>query len=582
MHGCFANSRRLTDMRRLHQQLILLPVLLLLASSVLAEVRVALVIGNNAYQNVPRLEKAVSDARAVGDMLQKIGFKTSVLLDANQRKMNSAVNRFVEDVGGGGIGVIFFAGHGVQINNQNFLLPVDFEDPKNESDVADQAISLQGVQDKLALTRAKFALLVIDACRDNPLPRKAGRTLGVGRGLAQASSAEGQMVVFSAGANQQALDRLNDADRNPNGVFTREFLPWISKPGTSVREAMLQVRSAVRQRARSVNHEQFPAVYDQAEGEFYLVSPPAPRTISPDQAELLFWQSMRESTLTEDFADYLKRYPDGHYASLAQRKLQALKQVEANPAAPAKPEVQAKPEPTPKPGKPAKVTGKPALKPENLAKANPPPEASKLPSPPDVQAAATPPALATTTTAWEYEVIEKYGGNVVGRYRVELGADAAGARQERISINSGAKTLARRLGAGNGLEMQVFRLPNDTNYWITDFSPYLVAADLKPGVAVPVSLPMADMTPCIGEAEAAGEETVKTRAGEFQATRVRVQCRFQKTPQQSNLSTLFLDAWYVPQVGRVVRIDKRVPPANPDDLGEERESYQLKRGPLSM
>lgn len=560
---------------------LILPLVLLLAIPATAETRVALVIGNNAYQHVPKLEKAVSDARAVGVMLQKIGFKTSVLLDANQRKMNSAVNRFVDDVGGGGIGVIFFAGHGVQINNQNFLLPVDFEDPQNESDVADQGISLQGVQDKLALQRAKFALLVIDACRDNPLPRKAGRTLGIGSGLAQASSAEGQMVVFSAGANQQALDRLSDADRNPNGVFTREFLPWISKPGTSVREAILQVRSAVRQRARSVNHEQFPAVYDQAEGEFYLVSPPAPRTISPDQAELLFWQSMRESTLSDDFADYLKRYPDGHYASLAQRKLQALKQAEAKPAAPARPEPQVKLEQPPKPEKPAKVAGKPVLKPVNVAKANPTPEAGKAPPPPVVQAAVAPPVHATTT-AWEYEVIEKYGGNVVGRYRVDLETDSAGARQERISINSGAKTLTRTLGAGTGLEMQVFRLPNDTNYWITDFSPYLVASNLKPGVAVPVSLPMADMTLCTGEAEAAGEETVKTRAGEFQATRVRVQCRFQKNPQQSNLSTLFLDAWYAPQVGRVVRIDKRVPPASPDDLGEERESYQLKRGPLTL
>lgn len=568
-------------MRRFLKQLILLPVLFLFANTAMAEARVALVIGNNAYQHVPRLEKAVSDARAVGDMLQKIGFKTTVLLEANQRSMNSAVNRFVEDAGGGGIGVVFFAGHGVQVNNQNFLLPVDFEAPRNEADIADQSISLQGIQDKLAEARAKFTLLVIDACRDNPLPRKAGRSLGSTRGLAQASSAEGQMVVFSAGANQQALDKLSEKDRNPNGVFTREFLPWLGKPGTSVREAMLQVRSAVRQRARSVNHEQFPAVYDQAEGEFYFVSPPAPQTLAPDQAELLFWQSMRESTLTEDFADYLKRYPEGHYASLAQRKLHALKQAEAKPVVPAKLEVQAKPTPTPKPEKPAKVAGKPDSKPMNLANANPAPVPSKLPSPPAIQAAATPPALATTT-AWEYEVIEKYGGNVVGRYRVELDSDAAGARQERISINSGVKTLTRTLGLGNGLEMQVFRLPNDTNYWITDFAPYLVAADLKPGVAVPVSLPMADMTPCNGEAEATGEETVKTRAGEFQATRVRVQCRFQKNPQQSNLSTLFLDAWYAPQVGRVLRIDKRVPPASPDDLGEERESYQLKRGPLSM
>lgn len=558
--------------------------LLLLAIPATAETRVALVIGNNAYQHVPKLEKAVSDARAVSETLQKIGFKTSVLLDGNQRKMNSAVNRFVDDVGGGGVGVIFFAGHGVQINNQNFLLPVDFEDPQNESDVADQGVSLQGIQDKLALVRAKFALLVIDACRDNPLPRKAGRTLGIGSGLAQASSAEGQMVVFSAGANQQALDKLSDNDRSPNGVFTREFLPWIGKPGTSVREAMLQVRSAVRQRARSVNHDQFPAVYDQAEGEFYFVSPPAPRTISPDQAELLFWQSIQASTLSEDFADYLKRYPDGLYASLAQRKLQTIRQARSEPSVPEKP-LATKPVLTEKPA--TKLAAKPAAKPGEKPVIVDKASISQTPSKPPVSALPASPvsAVAAATmpvTAWEYEVIEKYGNNVVGRYRVELGNDGAGARQERISINSGAKTLMRTLGTGNNLEMQVFRLPNDTNYWITDFSPYLIAADLKTGEAVQVSLSMADMTRCNGEVEVAGEETVKTKAGEFQTTRVRLQCRFQKNPQQSSLSTLFLDAWYSPQVGRVVRIDKRVPPASPDDLGEERESYQLKRGPLTL
>jgi uncharacterized caspase-like protein len=195
------------------------------------EQRFALAIGINDYREVGRLEKAVNDSRAVGHALEQAGFRVVVLTNARRAEMNRAINQFVLNLSGGGQGVFFFAGHGVQINNHNYLLPVDVQAPQVEVDVADQAISLQGIQDKLAEVRARFALLVIDACRDNPLPQKAGRTLGGTRGLAQASSAEGQMVVFSAGANQRALDKLSPQDNNPNGVFTREFLPWIGKPG---------------------------------------------------------------------------------------------------------------------------------------------------------------------------------------------------------------------------------------------------------------------------------------------------------------------------------------------------------------
>lgn len=555
--------------------------------------RVALVIGNNAYQHVTPLEKAANDARAVGQALEKVGFKTTVLLEASQRGMNSAINRFVEDLSGGGMGVLFFAGHGVQINNQNFLLPVDFESPRSEADVADQAVSLQVLQDKLAQAQAKFALLVIDACRDNPLPRKAGRSLGGLRGLAQASSAEGQMVVFSAGANQQALDKLDDRDRHPNGVFTREFLPWIDKPGVSIREAMLEVRSAVRQRARSVNHEQFPAVYDQAEGDFYFLPPSQPRRLTPSQAELLFWQSVQNSPLAEDFDDYLKLYPDGLYASLAKRKAQGLRMAAAKPAPEPPPRVDA-PTPldvpsappvagqeAPSSSRPAPAMPIPAEPKAALAKPSGPAPLPATASPPSrPPAGAAPPTSqpAAATRAWDYEVVEQYGRNVVGRYRVEVAPDGQGGRVERISINNGAKVLTRPLGPSQGLEMQVFRLPNDTNYWITDFSPYLgVGEPLKPGQSWPVSLPMGDMSPCQGEARVKDVEDIRTPAGNFRGSRVRLECQFQKNPMRSDRSTLILDAWYVPELGRVARIDKRVPPASQDDLGEERESYQLKR-----
>lgn len=244
--------------------------------------RHALVIGNNHYQSVGKLEKADNDAQAMGRVLQGIGFQTTVLSDANRSRMNAAINRFVDDIAGGGEGVLFFAGHGVQINNQNYLLPVDMEIPQNEADVGDQAVSLQGIQDKIAQVRPRFTLLVIDACRNNPLPKKAGRSLGATRGMALASSAEGQMVIFSAGANQQALDKLHPNDTNPNGLFTRELLPWLSKPGVSVRQAILEVRRSVYAKAKSVNHDQFPAVYDQVLGDFHFV--PRPGQLIPEQS----------------------------------------------------------------------------------------------------------------------------------------------------------------------------------------------------------------------------------------------------------------------------------------------------------
>jgi hypothetical protein len=380
-------------------------------------------------------------------------------------------------------------------------------------------------------------------------------------------------------------------------VFTREFLPWIDKPGVSIREAMLEVRSAVRQRARSVNHEQFPAVYDQAEGDFYFLPSSQPRRLTPTQAELLFWQSVQNSPLAEDFDDYLKLYPDGLYASLAKRKAQGLRMAAARPVPepvprvnpqtppdvpPAPPVIrpEAPPPSRPAPAKPIPAEPKVAL--ASPAPATPQPAtATPSPKPPASTAPPPPPSTGQTpaaTRAWDYEVIEQYGRNVVGRYRVEVAPDGQGGRVERLSINNGAKVLSRSLGPVQGPEMQVFRLPNDTNYWITDFSPYLGADEpLKTGQSWSVNLPMGDMSPCNGEARVNDPEDIKTPAGNYRGTRVRLECQFQKNPMRGDRSTLILDAWYVPELGRVARIDKRVPPASPDDLGEERESYQLKR-----
>jgi len=303
-----------------------------------AERRAALVIGNNDYQNITKLEKAVNDANSVAAELKKVGFEVQLLNNAGQKKMNQAINDFVQKVSGGGVGVFFFAGHGLQINNQNFLVPVDMDNPRDPADVADQAVSVPVLQDKLADAKAKYTLLVLDACRNNPLPKKAGRSIGSTRGLAMSNSPSGQTVLYSAGANQEALDSLGSNDSNPNGLFTREFLPMISQPGVSTTEALKKTRSMVTQKAKSVGHDQQPAIYDQTDGDFYFVPGPAPvvasaagattvvQTVDPKAVELSFWDSIKDSKQAEDYQDYLSKYPNGQFAQLATRRVAAMNQ----------------------------------------------------------------------------------------------------------------------------------------------------------------------------------------------------------------------------------------------------------------
>jgi uncharacterized protein YcfL len=303
------------------------------------EKRVALVIGNDAYQGVPKLEKAANDARAIGKELEKVGFEVMSHTNLDRRGMNQAINAFTEKISGGGVGVFFFAGHGVQLDGRNFLLPVDIKVDK-PNDLDDEAIDMLKVTERLNDAKAKLSLLIIDACRDNPFPKKAGRSLGGTRGLSMPQTPNGTMVVYSAGVNQQALDKLSDGDKSPNGLFTREFLPVISTPGIRIDDAVKRVRSAVIQKAKSVGHEQNPAIYDQTDGDFYFVptlqgnhagtqtagAPAAVmvQAVDPMAVELSFWDSIKASTDAGDFLAYLDKYPNGQYAALARNRIAAL------------------------------------------------------------------------------------------------------------------------------------------------------------------------------------------------------------------------------------------------------------------
>ncbi len=230
----------------------------------------ALIIGNDTYEFIPKLENARADAQAMAKSLSNLGYHVTLRMDLSDKSMRAAIRQFKENVSSGDEVLFFYAGHGLQLGGANYLLPTDIKG-ESEDQVKDEAMQLQRLLDDMSEKNAKFTLALIDACRDNPFPRR-GRAIG-GRGLAPTTAASGQMIIFSAGSGQQALDKVGPGDKSPNGLFTRILLDEMYAPGTRVDNVVREVRKKVVDAARSVGHEQVPAIYDQVVGDFYFIPP---------------------------------------------------------------------------------------------------------------------------------------------------------------------------------------------------------------------------------------------------------------------------------------------------------------------
>ena len=295
--------------------------------------RVALVMGNDNYTSVSKLQKAGNDATAMARELKNAGFTVQLHKDLNYRGMVRAVEAFTNNITGGDEVVVFFAGHGVQIRNGSYLLPTDIE-ANSESEVEKTAYELLALTDKISEAKPAFSLVMVDACRDNPLKSK-GRNIGNARGLSAIEPPKGQMVVYSASRGQQALDRLSDKDPNPNGVFTREFITQMQKPGVRIEDIMRSVQDSVETLAKSVSHEQRPAVYNEARGNFYFFGPttvqvtPAQQKPDTNAIELALWESVKNATTAVEIQAYLNRFPNGFFAEVARVRIDAFGRASA-------------------------------------------------------------------------------------------------------------------------------------------------------------------------------------------------------------------------------------------------------------
>ena len=230
--------------------------------------RRALVIGNDNYKYVEKLKNAKEDAKAMSIALRQVGFDVTEKFDLGQKETIASIREFQERINPGDEILFFFAGHGVEIDGKNYLVPTD--NLGEGKYVKDDSIDLKmSILETFEKRKAKITIAVIDACRNNPF-KSDGRSLS-GRGLAPTTAATGQMIIQSAGAGQKALDRLvSDPPEIKNGVFTRVFVKEMLKPGIPIFQMVRNVRSEVVSLAQSVGSDQMPSFYDQVNGDFYF------------------------------------------------------------------------------------------------------------------------------------------------------------------------------------------------------------------------------------------------------------------------------------------------------------------------
>jgi uncharacterized protein len=245
-----------------------------------AEKRVALVIGNDRYTNLPadqQLRKAVNDARTVGDALGSLGFEVIRGDNLGRQAMVDKFDELTRRLAPGDTAFFFFSGHGVAINGANYILPADVPDmePGQDMRLARAALGETDIISDLQGRGVRVAVVVLDACRNNPFKLPGTKGVGSDRGLGRIEPVQGVFTLYSAGIGQTALDRLDDADDHPNSVFTRVFVPALTRPGLALGDLAVEVREEVARVAASVHHNQRPAYYDETiGGRVYLAGLP--------------------------------------------------------------------------------------------------------------------------------------------------------------------------------------------------------------------------------------------------------------------------------------------------------------------
>ena len=309
--------------------------------------RVALVIGNDDYHEVAKLKKAANDAQSMANVLTEIGFDVIHAKNVARREMNRQLQLFLSRLEAGDEALFYYAGHGIEIDGRNYLLPTDIPnaEPGKEEFVKAESVPVDQILGSIRDRGTRISILVLDACRNNPFPSKGTRSLGGARGLARMPAAEGTFILYSAGVGQTALDRLSDEDANPNSVFTRSLIPLMKRPGFSLTKTARQLRRDVQKLAATISHDQRPAYYDEVTGDFFFtgksnkpaVSSTAATAVDNDPAATA-WNGVKDTESPAILEAFIKAFPSGLYTTFAKARLAELQSRTQTAALPATPD----------------------------------------------------------------------------------------------------------------------------------------------------------------------------------------------------------------------------------------------------
>jgi len=300
--------------------------------------RVALVIGNSNYEHVAALVNPKNDADDITISLENVGFTVTKTKDLDYRNMRIALRKFSLSTLGADIALIYYAGHGIEVNRQNYLIPTDAQ-LKNDTDVSFEAMPLDLLSQAVSGAKS-LRLILLDACRDNPFAKTMTRnisTRSIGRGLARIEPAVGTLVSYAAKEGTVAAD--GDGRNSP---YSKALIKHLKEPGLEVQFLFRKVRDSV---IEATNGQQEPFTYGSLPGKriFLLEAEPVatpkpivqPPVISavqvPDNSvELAFWNTIKDQKNEAYFQAYLDQYPTGFFIAVARIKIQQIKILASN------------------------------------------------------------------------------------------------------------------------------------------------------------------------------------------------------------------------------------------------------------
>ncbi|HSV55114.1 MAG TPA: caspase family protein [Burkholderiaceae bacterium] len=288
-----------------------------------ADIRIALVIGNAAYPAPAQLANPANDARAMADTLQQLGFSVIELRDGSKARMVEAIAQARERLQDKrGVGLLYYAGHGVQLDFHNFMVPVDARIAR-AADVAQQTVSLGVVIDAFKSAGTRMNILVLDACRDNPFSDKASA-----KGLAPMDAPPGTFLAYATAPGNVAAD---GDEASANGLYTGYLLEELKKPTARIEDVFKRVRYHVLKKSRG---RQVPWESTSLEDDFVfnhgVAIAPRPevadreRSFAQQKAE---WDRIKDSDRFDDFHAFLVKYPSGLISDLAQFRLNSLQKI---------------------------------------------------------------------------------------------------------------------------------------------------------------------------------------------------------------------------------------------------------------